>query len=49
MIQLDTTSTPPASGPTKKPAVRQDPVLRDSTSGPKLQIDSHGKVTPIKK
>jgi len=45
MIRLDTISTPPASAP----RVRQDTVLRDSASGPKLQIDSHGKVTPIKK
>jgi hypothetical protein len=51
MIQLDTTSRPRASGPTKRPPVRRDsvPVLRDSASGPKLEIDSHGKVRPIKK
>jgi hypothetical protein len=47
MIQLDTTSTP--SVPTKKPPVRRDTVLRDSASGPKLEIDSHGKMAPIKK
>jgi hypothetical protein len=40
MFQLDTSSrTAPAAAP----------VLRDSASGPRMQIDSAGKVTPIKK
>ena len=48
MIRLDTTSTPPASPPVKS---QRDtaPLLRDSASGPKLEIDPHGKVAPIKK
>jgi hypothetical protein len=44
MIQLDTSSrTPP------RPAPAAAPVLRDSASGPRMQIDSAGKVAPIKK
>ena len=42
---------PPLTGETSKRGGTMPvaPPLRDSTSGPKMQIDSKGNVTPIKK
>lgn len=54
MIRLDTATKAPA--PATKPAqpaprVRKDTgvVLRDSASGPRMEIDASGKARPIKK
>jgi len=43
---------PPLAGETNTRSGRMktaDPVLRDSASGPRMRIDSTGKVTPIKR
>jgi hypothetical protein len=39
---------PPLTGETSKQGGTM-PVYRDSTSGPRMEIDSKGRVTPIKK
>jgi hypothetical protein len=49
MIRLDTGKTQPAPQPSQR--VRKDTgvVLRDSASGPRMEIDATGKTRPIKK
>ena len=53
MIQLDTAKKAPAKAPSTTPAprARKDTgtVLRDSASGPRMEIDASGKSRPIKK
>lgn len=57
MIRLDTAKSGKTAPVPKSPArqtpapIRRDTaiVLRDSASGPRMQIDSKGKATPIKK
>ena len=57
MIRLDTAKKPSAAAPSKAPSskpaspARKDTsvVLRDSASGPRMEIDASGKTRPIKK